>query len=369
MIRYLLFFILFQAPQDSNLQTDLELESQDPAGLQAVIETSLGEVVIEFYPETAPNHVNHFIRLAREDFYDGTTFHSMFPSGIVQAGDPYTREPDRVDEYGTGGFNMDLEPEISEIQFTSGTVVATLLPGEPSSAGSQFFICITDQPQFTGQFTAFARVVAGLEILNEISMTPVNDSQIALERMEIADVRIQPIPPPALPPFSQETISELNDYQAVMETSFGEITLELFPSVAPNHVRHFLRLASVGAYDMTAVHRVAPGFVIQAGDLNTRREPYPQAAGEFIVPIAAEISDIKHTAGIVSMARGEALDSALTSFFIVLDEQPALDNYYTVFGQVAAGMEVVELIADVPTENERPLERVDVYTIRVERKN
>ena len=69
------------------------------------------------------------------------------------------------------------------------------------------------------------------------------------------------------------------------------------------------------------------------------------------------------------MARGEEIDSALTSFFIVLDDQPALDNFYTVFGRVTAGMDVVERIAAVETENESPLERIDVYAVRVERRN
>jgi len=334
-----------------------------------VIETPVGEVVIEFYPDAAPAHVDQFIRLVEEDFYDGTSFHSMVPTGIVQTGDPVTKEPDRTAEYGSGGFNMGLEPEISDIEFVSGTVVATLLPGEPSSAGSQFFICIGDQLQFTRQFTAFAHVVEGLETLNEISMTPTDDRQIALERVEILDVRIRPIPPPPVPPFSQETIEELGEYQAVLETAFGNITLEMLPDAAPNHVRHFLRLAFLGVYDMTAFHRVAPGFVIQTGDLNTRAEPYPQNAEQFVIPITAEISEIRHIAGIVSMARGDEIDSALTSFFIVLDDQPALDNFYTVFGRVTAGIDVVERIAAVETENENPLERIDVYAVRVERRN
>ena len=353
-----------------NLSDGTGLSREDPRELQAVILTPVGEVVIEFYPDAAPAHVDHFIRLVEEDFYDGTTFHSMVPSGIVQTGDPYTKEPERMAEYGAGGFNMGLEPEISDIEFVSGTVVATLLPGEPSSAGSQFFVCIGDQPQFTGQFTAFAHVVEGLETLNEISMTPTDEGQIAQQRVEILDIGIRAIPPPPVPPFSQETVEELGEYQAVMETMFGTITLEFFPDAAPDHVRHFLRLAFLGVYDMTAFHRVAPGFVIQAGDLNTRGEPYPQSAEQFVVPVSAEISAIKHVAGIVSMARGEEIDSALTSFFIVLDDQPALDNFYTVFAQVADGMDAVERIAAAETEKtESPVERIDVYRVRVERKN
>jgi peptidyl-prolyl cis-trans isomerase B (cyclophilin B) len=152
-----------------------------------------------------------------------------------------------------------------------------------------------------------------------------------------------------------------------METSKGNIVMEMFPDKAPNHVRHFLRLVSLGAYDKTAFHRTAPGFVIQAGDLNTRQEPVSQAAQKYVVKIKAEINDVKHRAGILSMARGEEIDSALTSFFIVLGDQPTLDGTYTVFGRVIEGMDVVEKIAAVPNENERPKERVDIFSLKAAR--
>jgi peptidyl-prolyl cis-trans isomerase B (cyclophilin B) len=134
-------------------------------------------------------------------------------------------------------------------------------------------------------------------------------------------------------------------------------------------VRHFLQLTAAGAYDNSAVHRIAPGFVIQAGDLNTRKEPLTAEMRKYVVNIRAELNDVKHQAGIVSMARGEAIDSASTSFFIVLADQPSLDGTYTVFGKVAEGMEVVQKIAAVPNDHEKPLEPVDIYSMRVTRKN
>ena len=323
---------------------------------------------MEFYPDEAPSHVRKFIELSRQGFYNGTIFHSMVAHGIVQGGDPETKNPQARAKYGTGGFNMGLKPEFSKIPFVQGTVASTLLPGEANSAGSEFLLIVTDQPQFTGQFTAFARITEGIEIVDKISMTPVDDKQIAKERIEIKNVVIRTRPAPAPPPFTQETTEELSQYRVVMETSKGNIVLEMFPDKAPNHVRHFLRITSVAAYDKTAFHRIAPGFVIQAGDLNTRSEPVSQVAQKYIVKIRAEINDVKHRAGIVSMARGDEIDSALTSFFIVLADQPALDGTYTVFGRVVEGMEAVERIAATPAENERPKERVDIYSMRVERR-
>jgi peptidyl-prolyl cis-trans isomerase B (cyclophilin B) len=341
---------------------------EDLKQLQAVVNTSSGTFIMEFYPDEAPNHVRKFIELARQGFYNGTIFHSMVAHGIVQGGDPETKNPQARAKYGTGGFNMGLKPEFSKIPFTQGTVASTLLPGEPNSAGSEFLLIVTDQPQFTGQFTAFGRIVEGVEVVDKISSTPVDDKQIAKERVEIKDITIRTRPAPALPPFTQETTEELSQYRVVLETSRGNIVVEMLPDRAPNHVRHFLRLASLGAYDKTAFHRIAPGFVIQAGDLNTRTEPVSQTAQKYIVRIRAEINEVKHRAGILSMARGDEIDSALTSFFIVLADQPALDGTYTVFGRVQEGMDVVEKIAATPNENERPKERVDIYAMKVERR-
>jgi peptidyl-prolyl cis-trans isomerase B (cyclophilin B) len=353
----LLFAALLLSPQQEDLKQ-----------LQAVFDTSAGTFVMEFFPDQAPNHVRQFIQLARDGFYNGTIFHSMVGHGIVQAGDPETKDPKARAKYGTGGFNRGIKPEFSNLAFTQGVVAATTLGGDPNSAGSEFLILVTDQPQFTGRFTAFGKIVEGIEIVDKISITPVDDKQIATDRIEIRSIAIRPKPSPAPPPFTQETVEELSQYRVVLETSLGNIVTEMFPDKAPNHVRHFLQLASSGAYDKTAFHRIAPGFVIQAGDLNTRSEPVPQAAQKYVVKIKAEINDLKHTPGILSMARGEEIDSALTSFFIVLSNQPALDGTYTVFGRVVEGMDVVEKIAAVPQENERPKERVDIYKMSVERK-
>ena len=176
-------------------------------------------------------------------------------------------------------------------------------------------------------------------------------------------------PPPVAPPFTTETIEELKNFRLTIETGMGNIVIDPLPEKAPNHVRHILRLASLGAFDQTSVHRVAPRFVIQLGDLNTRKEPLTQKTNEFVVPIRAELNDVKHERGIVSMARGNEIDSALTSFFIVLGPNPGLDGTYTVFGRVVEGMDVIGKIEAVPVQGEMPTTRVDVYSMRVTRRN
>ena len=359
-LAFSLFALLLLPPQEN------------PKDLQAVFETSAGTFVVQFYSDQAPNHVQKFLQLARDGYFNGTSFHSMVSRAVVQGGDPETRNPNARDKYGSGGYNMGLKREISDLPLKRGTIVAFTLPGMPDSAGSQFFICVGDQFQLNGQFTAFAYVADGMDIVERISATPTDDKRIASERVEIQTVtvrKIPPPPPPVLPPFTTETIEELKNFHLAIETSMGNIVVEMLPDKAPNHVRHILRLASVGAFDQTAVHRVARGFVLQVGDLNTRKEPLTEKVNTFVVPIRAEINDVRHEAGIVSMARGSEIDSALTSFFIVLGPQPALNGTYTVFGRVIEGLDVVRKIEMVPVQGESPVSRVDVLTMRAMKKN
>src|SRR5262245_13338808 len=199
---------------------------EDLKQLQAVVSTSAGTFIIEFYPDQAPNHVRKFLELARQGFYNGTIFHSMVAHGVLQGGDPETKNPQARAKYGSGGFNMGLKPEISSIPFTQGTIAATILPGESNSAGSEFLIVVTDQPQFTGQFTAFGHVVEGIEVVDKISTTPVDDKQIARDRVEVRDIAVRLRPAPAPPPFTTETIEELSQNRVVMETSKGKIVIE-----------------------------------------------------------------------------------------------------------------------------------------------
>lgn len=357
-MKWLLTLVLLLAPQQEN-----------PKDLQAVIETSAGTFTIQFYADEAPIHVRKFMDLARQGFYNGTTFHTMVTHGVVQAGDPETKSPAARDRYGTGGLNLGIKQEALNLPIKAGTVAATLQPNRPDSAGSQFFICISDQLQMNGQYSPWAYVVDGMDVLDKISLTELDDKRLAKTRIEIKNITIKRIPPPVPPPFTVETVEQLKQFQVVMETSKGKIVIDVLPDKAPNHVRHFLQLTQSGAYDSSGFHRVVPGFVIQAGDLNTRKDPISPDMRKYIGNIAAEFNDVKHQAGILSMARGEATDSATTSFFIVLADQPSLDGMYTVFAKVAEGMDVVQKIAAVPADNEKPREAIDIYSMKVVRKN
>jgi cyclophilin family peptidyl-prolyl cis-trans isomerase len=331
---------------------------------QAVLETTYGTVVLDLLADAAPNHVGHFITRAREGAYDGTTFHRVIALGIIQGGDPLSKDPAQADKYGTGGLR-ELRFEANAEKHTRGAVSAVLVPGQRDSAGSQFFICITDQPAIDGQYTIFARVAEGMNVAQRISQLPADAKSAPMERVEIRKVTIREKPAAKPVPFSTETPEELSRYRAAIETSLGRIVVEFFPNLAPNHVRNFLRLATAGVYDGTAFHRVVRGFVIQGGYLPSRREPLDDPQMALVHDLAPEFNETLHDKGILSMARAADPGSANTSFFIVTARASALDRQYTAFGRVVEGLDVVERIEAAPVNGEAPVTRVEVSRVTV----
>jgi peptidyl-prolyl cis-trans isomerase B (cyclophilin B) len=119
-------------------------------------------------------------------------------------------------------------------------------------------------------------------------------------------------------------------------------------------------------YNGMAFHRLVPGFVIQTGAISSRVAPLSEKQQKLVHGLQPELSDTRHVKGIVSMARGDAPDSATTSFFICTGPAPALDGHYTAFGRVIDGMSVVEAIEAAPRTGETPNERIDLKTIRID---
>jgi peptidyl-prolyl cis-trans isomerase B (cyclophilin B) len=340
--------------------------AQAPAK-QAVLETSAGTIVMDLLAEKAPNHVALFVKTAQSGGYDGTTFFRMIKHGIIQGGDPVTRDPAARGKYGTGGLNL-LKPELTDEKHTRGAVSATQIPGKADSAGTQFFISITDQPGLDGRYTIFARVVEGMLAAQKISETAVDDAGLAVDRIVVNKVTIRDKPAEVPEPFSTESIEELGRYRAVLDTSMGEITLSFAPDKAPNHVRNFLRLAQSGVYDGMSFHRVVKGFVIQSGHVPSRTEPLGEKQQSYIRPMKAEFNDQVHELGTLSMARTDDPDSATSSFFLVTARAQALDGKYTVFGKVESGIEVVQKIEAVAVNGEAPVERVELIRVRLEKR-
>ena len=340
------------------------LPVEQMAGKQAVIETSMGTVVVDLRPDLAPNHVGYFMKTAGEKALDGTIFHRVIRDGIVQGGDPLTKDAAKTALYGTGGLGV-LKAEHSAEPFTRGAVAAALRPNQPDSGGSQFFICVSDQPALQGQFTIFGRVSEGMDVVTKISELPADDRKAPLERVTIRSVTIRTAPPPEPVPFAAETAAELARHTAVIDTTMGSVTIAFNPEKAPEHVRNFLQLAQAGVYDGTAFHRVVRGFVAQAGALTSRGAPLTDKQQKRVHTLQPEFNDLKHVKGIVSMARGDDPASATTSFFIVTGPAPSLDGKYTVFGRVVDGMDVVDRIDAAQVNGEAPVTRIDIVKVRI----
>lgn len=329
---------------------------------QVVLETTMGTIVVQLDAAAAPNHVGYVLDQAEAGAYDGTAFHRAVTMGIIQGGDPLSKDPAKSALYGTGGLNR-LKREPNALRTVRGAVAAVLQPSKPDSAGAQFFICLTDQPGLDGQFTVFGEVVEGLEVAEAVSRTPLDADGRLTTRVVITKATVRDTPPPTAAPFAEATVEELAAWRATVSTTIGDIVIGFAPDVAPGHVRNFLRLAQLGVYDGTAFHRVVPRFAVQAGDLSSREAPLTQVQRKVVGSLRGEFNALKHEAGVVSMARGDDPDSASTSFFICTAASPSLDGKYTAFGRVLQGMDVVSAIEQAPLDGEAPRTRIGITTV------
>ncbi len=131
-----------------------------------ILETSLGTIELELYPDKAPKTVSNFIKLAESGFYDNTKFHRIIKGFMIQGGDPYTKGDDNT-VWGTGGPGYKFADEINDLPFVRG--VLAMANSGPNTNGSQFFIVTAPAtPWLNGLHTIFGRVISGLDIVDKI---------------------------------------------------------------------------------------------------------------------------------------------------------------------------------------------------------
>ena len=144
---------------------------------KVVISTKFGDITIRFYTDMAPIHVKNFLSLAKIGFYDGTTFHRVVPGFIIQGGDPFSKEQDRS-MHGQGGPGFTLNPEPSDQPHRRGIVSMAKVPRnedrtrDVSDNGSQFFICVEDNSSLDRTYSAFAKVMKGMDVIDKIVALP-----------------------------------------------------------------------------------------------------------------------------------------------------------------------------------------------------
>ncbi len=147
-----------------------------------------GQIELELFPETAPNTVSNFIHLVQQGFYNGTIFHRVIPGFMIQGGDP--------DGTGMGGPGYSIMGEFSgngfpnRLQHSRG-VISMARAQHPNSAGSQFFLMVADAPHLDGQYAAFGRVTAGLEVCDQIVAVPRDRSDCPREEQKMQTVSVE----------------------------------------------------------------------------------------------------------------------------------------------------------------------------------
>ena len=164
----------------------------------AVISTNFGDMVVEFYPDIAPMHVESFMALANEKYFNGTTFHRVIPGFMIQGGDPNSRNENRA-THGTGGragkfFGLGNEEdpstwlipqEFSDTPHVKG-ILSMARTNDPNSASSQFFVCHDNANFLDNNYTVFGKVIDGLNIIDEIANVAKDQNDNPLERVEMS---------------------------------------------------------------------------------------------------------------------------------------------------------------------------------------
>jgi len=150
---------------------------------QVSIQTKFGEIQLELFQDIAPRHVENFLKLAKEGFYDKTTFHRVIPGFMIQGGCPNTK-PGAGGTPGTGGPGYNINAEFNDTSHVRG-ILSMARAQDPNSAGCQFFIVVSDSKFLDKQYTAFGKVLSGMDVADQIVSQSRNSSDLPDERIEM----------------------------------------------------------------------------------------------------------------------------------------------------------------------------------------
>lgn len=330
----------------------------DPAKIYlATFKTEQGDIVVELFADKAPVTVNNFVFLARQGFYDNTTFHRVLADFMAQGGDPTGT--------GSGGPGYRFQDELHpDLRFDEPGLLAMANSG-PDTNGSQFFITFVPTPQLTGVHTIFGKVVEGMDVALALTQRDpetnpdfLGSKLLTVEIEEVAESRLPPptaTPVPVVPEVEEGrplaalevaarenlytgrpamVIDPNKTYVATITTSKGEIVVELYPADAPESVNNFVVLANLGYWDGFPINFVQPDQFVLTGS------PSGQPDSDIGYTVPSEVKRT-HAAGAVGYwYRADRLGSSGSEFYLLLAENAQLDAQYTVFGAVTAGLDV-----------------------------
>jgi peptidyl-prolyl cis-trans isomerase B (cyclophilin B) len=185
-----LSFTLFAAEEKK------EKKTMNSSNEVAVIKTSEGEMVVQFWADAAPQTIDNFKKLARQGFYDGTIFHRIVKGFMIQGGDPNSKDPAKENSYGEGGPGYNIKAEFNDHSHDRAVISMARGP-DPDSAGSQFFICLAPVHRLDHQYTTFGKLIKGDDVLEKIGDTPVTKNSMGepskpTKRVVIESIKIVP---------------------------------------------------------------------------------------------------------------------------------------------------------------------------------
>ncbi|HEU4772363.1 MAG TPA: peptidylprolyl isomerase [Candidatus Udaeobacter sp.] len=196
-MKYLTFLMLFIAPAifatEEKKQETTPMNSPNEV---AVIKTTEGDMVLQFWTDAAPNTIENFKKLARQGFYDGTIFHRIVKGFMIQGGDPNSKDPAKESSYGQGGPGYNVNAEFNDHSHDRG-VISMARSSDPNSAGSQFFICLAPVHRLDHQYTTFGKLIKGQDVLEKIGDIEVTKNSMGepskpTKRVVIESIKIVP---------------------------------------------------------------------------------------------------------------------------------------------------------------------------------
>ncbi|MEP7357733.1 MAG: peptidylprolyl isomerase [Anaerolineales bacterium] len=332
----------------------------------ATLKTDKGNIVVELYADKAPVTVNNFISLAREGFYDNTTFHRVLTGFMAQGGDPTGT--------GTGGPGYDFADEFHRDLRFDGPGYLAMANSGPDSNGSQFFITYVATPSLTGVHTIFGKVVEGLEVA--LALTPRDPQNFPdftgdkLQTVEISEAPQSLLPPPTpttvpvvpVPadgrPLSKLLVAERANlytgapamvidvtkiYVATIATTKGDITVELYPADAPNSVNNFVVLAGLGFWDNFPINFVQPGEFALTGS------PGGEPSSDIGYVLDPEVKRLNTAGSLGYWYRADAFGSSGSQIYFELVDSTQLDTNFTVFGALTSGQDIAASLTTTDT--------------------
>ena len=177
-------------------EEETENNSHDSSNEVAVIKTSEGDMVVKFWTDAAPRTIENFKKLARQGFYDGTTFHRIVKGFMIQGGDPNSKDPAKENSYGQGGPGYNIKAEFNKHSHDRGVISMARGP-DPDSAGSQFFICLAPVHRLDHQYTTFGELIKGQDVLEkigdiEVTRNSMGEPSKPSRRVVIESIKIVP---------------------------------------------------------------------------------------------------------------------------------------------------------------------------------